>query len=223
MSQQRRKLDTAAVDALWLSPAWHTPEGWTRFLALYDSAVGGPKLQLADVYDAAVFVSFMSWELMLRRNYNAAEEELGRLFEHPDVSDIHDDWELRCRLAFCALGSGREIEALLGFRQVLAAAPRSARQLVASFIRNHLDRGLGPEWPSKGLASAEMTRFVSELYSILKNQPTRRGRFPARTSYRKLRAYLRRTVAPPPDPDPYEDVWREVWSKVRAEGSRRGT
>ena len=214
MTAPRRKLDIQAFFALTNDPFCYTAEKWSRFLLLYEAELGGDRFYDADADDAWGFVSHFTHWMMVERKYSAAEAELKRLLSHPDVDTVEFAWDFRCRLGLCALGQGREAEAFSMFRGVLESAPHDKRRLVACTIRNHLDGNPGG-LERKGMASAEMTTFVQELAAMITRREPRRGRFPTRTSYAKLRKHLWKTVQPPPEPDPLEHVWKQVWERAK--------
>jgi hypothetical protein len=213
MMAPRRKLDCQAAWALSTGPQWWRPEGWSRFLTFYESEVGGDRLHEADVEDDAVFVGLFTWRSMVKRDYEAAEAELTRFFEHPDLKfvELGHGWEFRCRLAFCALARGREAEAFSAFRSVFASLDQGERRLAACFIRNQFSpgdiQGIGPDLWRKGLASEALTGFIEELVGHIRGRAPRRKRFPPRTSFGRLRRHLWKTYPPSrydyvrPEPD----------------------
>ena len=104
MRASRRRLNCQAVWDLWPKSPQSRSESWSRFLTLYEAEVSGDRLFEADVEDAAVFVSHLSWEAILRRRYARAEPEPSRFFKHPDIAqcDSRARAGFRCRLGLCA-------------------------------------------------------------------------------------------------------------------------
>jgi hypothetical protein len=216
-----RKLDCQAALDAGRDPRWQASVIRSRVVALYEAEVGGEKLHEADVNDAAIFVGLFTTMAMSRREYTAAERELKRFFEHPDIAGV--DWRTRvdfeCRLGFCALGQGRENEALSRFRSLLALPDPDERWVAERSIRNALEGhplGLCPILCGRGLASERLTAFVEELVSQIRGVSPRRRPFPPRTSRAKLRRHLRKSYPrPSSDPDPLEAHWKRVHEWIR--------
>lgn len=214
---RRRRLDVQAAFHLDIEWRWQTADAWDRIVSVYDGAVGGERLDQADVEDAAAFVSAFSWAAMVRGKYDAAEQELRRFFAHPDAAQA--GWrtrvEFRSRLGLCALEQGRDEEALSLFRAALNSEDAQESDFARLSIRYVL-LCFCSSLRGKGRATPGLTRFVEELVSAIRNRPDRKRRYAPHASRAKLRRHLQNTCALPPDPDPLQPVWDRVHEWVRA-------